>query len=478
MKLSRRKFNYALLAFLMLAVEIAIYNIWVRSMDTDQGLILVSATSACVFFLELFIWKRLTGELLSPYIVFFVVLFIFCCGQSLGWIFGVEMGDRDLWNRSTYGMTHELLLQGMYYSMIGITCFFIGSIVGKKIDTHNDICTYISSESVISAYKNIGKIMLVLCVPAFLAITLQNIVAVSASGYLAYYDVSASRSTIMKIANQIAEFYQPCLLILLIAYREKKHIRISILIAMLIDVLASLYVGGRSGAFMTLLGIIVAYHYFIKPFTRKQIILGGIAGYFAMAMSNAISISRVDSGRSILDFIVGIFSGTNVISEFIGELGWNLTSICWTMKLVPSSYPFRYGMSYLVSLLTLIPSSFFGGKHPIVTWANLGDWLQSSLGLTSGPGYTMVAESYINFGWFGVLALFVEGIIIAKAIARVDRRNTENNLLGSTFQVITIMTVMKSLTRASVSSAMRTILLVIVPLYIIIKLSLRKSIDE
>lgn len=475
MKVSRSKFNYVLMVSLMLVVEIVIYNVWVKGMSTDQGLVLVSATSACVFFIELFIWNRLTGELISPYIVFFIVLYIFCCGQSLGWIFGIEMGERDLWNRSSYGITHELLLQGMYYSMIGITCFFIGSIMGQKIDSYNEFCTYIDSESVISAYKNIGKIMLILCVPAFLAITLQNIVAVSASGYLAYYDVSSSRSTIMKVANQIAEYYQPCLLILLIAHREKKHIRIFILIAMLLDVLTSLYVGGRSGAFMTLLGIIVAYHYFIKPFTRKQIILGGIAGYFAMAMSNAISISRVESGRSVTDFIAGIFNGTNVISEFIGELGWNLTSICWTMDLVPSSYPYRYGMSYLVSLLTLIPSSFFGGKHPIVTWANLGDWLQSSLGLTSGPGYTMVAESYINFGWFGALALVVEGIIIAKVIARVDRKNTEKNLLGSTFQVIIIMTVMKSLTRASVSAAMRTILLVIIPLYIIIKLSLKKK---
>lgn len=31
-----------------------------------------------------------------------------------------------------------------------------------------------------------------------------------------------------------------------------------------------------------------------------------------------------------------------------------------------------------------------------------------------GPGYSLIAESYYNFGWFGIVAMFFLGVIIQK----------------------------------------------------------------
>lgn len=476
MLITSKKFRVIIICILVLAIEIVVsINALNNGTEVDSALRFVSAVSAIAFLTELFLWKRLTGELLSPYTVFFVSLFVFCCGQSLGWIFDVKMGIRDLWYRTTYGTNHRILLEGMCYSMIGITSFFFGSVIKTRLDRDQDYSNSYSSDDVIKAYRNIGKLMLILCIPSFLAITLQNVMAVASSGYLAYYSVASSRSVIMRIANILADYFQPCLMILLIGYKDNTSKRRLILAAMMIDVLSSLYVGARSGAFMTVLAVLVAYHYFVSRFTKKQVVGFGIAGYLVMAISNSISLSRVYSGRSIADTFLGLFSATDVINEFIGELGWNISSICWTMNLVPSSEPFRYGMSYLVSLLTFIPSAFFPNGHPVVRWAQLGDWLQSSLGLTSGPGYTMIAEAYINFGWFGFLALFVEGIIVTRCIADVPRERVNDNLFGATFQIIVIMTVMKSLVRASVSAAMRTIIFVIIPLYLILRFSIKKT---
>ena len=482
MQITGKKLHTLIIIVVILIIEYfcvsaALPSSNINSMDIDTALRMISAVSAISFIIELILWKRISNELISPFIVFFITLYFFCCGQSLGWIFGIKMGERDLWYRTTYGTTHEVLLKGMCYSMIGITCFFLGAVLQTKLDQqHTDKKrNQFAYEDIISAYQNVGKIMLFICVPAFVANTFQTLMIVSTNGYLGIYANAYNSSPLARILSIIADYYQPCMLILLLGYKDNPGKRRLILVAMLLDVISALYMGGRSGAFMCVLGILVAYHYFIHQFQKKEVFGMGVTGYLAMAISNGISLNRAESGRSVFDIFTGIFSAHNVITEFIGELGWNLSSICWTMNLVPQYYPFRYGMSYLVSLLTFIPSTFFPNGHPIVKWANIGDWLQAALNQTSGPGYTMIAESYINFGWFGFIALVIEGYIVSRFIACVPRNKVKENMLSATFQIIIIMTIMKSLVRASVSASARTILFVILPLYILLRMSIKNT---
>ena len=115
-----------------------------------------------------------------------------------------------------------------------------------------------------------------------------------------------------------------------------------------------------------------------------------MGGYFGIAILNAVADIRDVANRNLLDFFPMLFSSlSNVIGEFIGEVGWSITSVCWTMNLVPGSYEFRHGMSYLVSLISWIPSQFFTGTHPVVVWGELSTWLQKALNMTYGPGYTI-----------------------------------------------------------------------------------------
>ena len=309
MLITGKKFRVIIVCLLVLIFEIVVSEYALRNRnDIDGALRFVSAVSAFVFLVELYLWKKLSGELFSPYIVFFVSLFVFCCGQSLGWMFDIRMGIRDLWYRYTYGTNHKVLLEGMCYSMIGITSFFLGSVIQAKLDKKQDYPDSYSSSEVINAYRNVGKLMLIVCIPSFLAITFQNVMAVASSGYLAYYTIASTRSLVMKVANILADYYQPCMMILLIGYKDSVLKRRLIFAAMMIDVLSTLYVGARSGAFMTVLALLVSYHYFVNPFTKKQVVGFGIAGYIVMAISNSISLSRVYSGRSIADIFAGLVS--------------------------------------------------------------------------------------------------------------------------------------------------------------------------
>ena len=92
-----------------------------------------------------------------------------------------------------------------------------------------------------------------------------------------------------------------------------------------------------------------------------------------------------------------------------------------------------------------------------------------------GIGYSMTAESYINFGWFGLIIMLIFGMILVKLLANTKRVDTEENILGATFQILIIMTIMKSLVRSSFSNSMRAIVYILIPLYLLIRHILNKE---
>ena len=476
MRISKNRFYSILSMLILMSIEwimITYLNTDLVRATSEDGLFLISAMCVVSLIVSIFLWVRMRNELFSPYVVFFIILFLFTCGQSIGWLFGLDMGTRDLWYRVDHGLNHALIIKSLGYSMMAVSAFNLGAMISTKGNTNINYKKSWSSEKVLKAFSQLGKIMLIICVPAFLAKSILDVLAVIAGGYSAYYVSNASRGTFMSIINIIADYYQPCMLILLIAHKDNKLKRRIIILAMLFDAALSLYIGGRSGAVMTLFGILLAYHYFIKPFNFRQVLLGGIGGYFGIAFLNGLALVRGNSGRNLTDlFAVFGESLTNVIGTFVGELGWTLTSTAWTMNLVPDGgYSYRCGMSYIVSLISWLPSAIFGGRdqNPVVIWGNLSEWLQNTLGMGYGPGYTMTAESYINFGYYGLLAMVIAGMLMAKMICKVKRVDVCKDILGSTFQIMVIMVIMKSLVRASLSTAMRSAVFILLPIYLLIR---------
>jgi hypothetical protein len=87
------------------------------------------------------------------------------------------------------------------------------------------------------------------------------------------------------------------------------------------------------------------------------------------------------------------------------------------MELTPSKVPYQYGSLYSYIAVTFVPRFLWPDK-PSVNDAN--HWYQVSYGLTDPHQLSTVsiavgtvAESYINFGWFGpVLIIFPLGIFL------------------------------------------------------------------
>ena len=86
---------------------------------------------------------------------------------------------------------------------------------------------------------------MLLVIPAFIAKAYQDVTAVANGGYGAVYTVNKSSSYLMRVFGILEDYYQPCMLILLIGNREDVQKRRLIVLGMMLDVIISLYIGGR-----------------------------------------------------------------------------------------------------------------------------------------------------------------------------------------------------------------------------------------
>lgn len=85
-------------------------------------------------------------------------------------------------------------------------------------------------------------------------------------------------------------------------------------------------------------------------------------------------------------------------------------------RLVPQSINLKLGQSYIASFLARVPSVLLGG-YSLTKYANLSQWLMETLNMSYGPGFSMHAEAYYNFGLLGIPFMFFIGWFYSKLIS-------------------------------------------------------------
>lgn len=109
-------------------------------------------------------------------------------------------------------------------------------------------------------------------------------------------------------------------------------------------------------------------------------------------------------------------------------MGKSLQTVIYTQDLVPKQYSYRYGITYLYNLSEAVPNLFWD-RHPAEVYGSLGRWLTKIVDYSfyefgGALGYSCVAESYINFGWVGVIVIaFILGMVIQKVENKVENSN-------------------------------------------------------
>lgn len=233
-----------------------------------------------------------------------------------------------------------------------------------------------------------------------------------------------------------------------------------------------LITGGRSEAVIIGMLLILLYNYTIKKISRKGFVALGIASILALSMLSIIANIRTTKSRELTSYFKQD-TKKNSAFDAVAEMGGTMSCLIWTMNIVPSSENYRYGRSYLFSFTTLIPNLGFWEIHPAKKESNLGDWLTKKMRLSYGSGYSMCAEAYINFGYWGWIIMLFMGYLFGRLFE--DRySDLYKNSLKLIFTLIIFWFCVK-LTRNSFIGFVRAFFFYALPLYYIIKQNSLKS---
>ena len=431
-----------------------------------------SSIGLLLFMVGIGVWVLIEKDIFSPWIIFFSLAYMYWFGQSTLYVFDVLPNLAEF---NTYSI--DSLCNALIYQCIGFSLMHMGALFVRcrKSNIYQRRIAVVKFEN--KELKNsINKVALVMfCASSpFVFIDLfQKMIISITSGYLALYE-SGARTSVSNLAEVLSMFFVPSLFLLLAANKDSKKKRILIVSTMLVYIGGFLMSGGRSVAMGLGMCLILFYHRQIKPYKKTRVIQLIIVGVIVLIMIPVVGEVRGLENRSIdeiMNVIRKILTEENVFITTLNSMGFSIFPMVKTMEIIPKIQGFSYGFEYICTVLAVIPSIFFLG-YSFASIAALPDWLKNTLNMDYGPGYSIIAESYYNFGWGGLITMFITGIAIQKVFT--NKRNGSYHILYDAIICI-ILYFLSLVIRNSILLFFRNILYgIIIPL-IIIRLITKKE---
>lgn len=299
---------------------------------------------------------------------------------------------------------------GEQFSILCIQFFALGILlfINHKYKKMDISFPYLKrKELIIRASKLLAVLTGCIVIPLYVIVASQTIV----SGYSQQLRASISSNGLFNVATAL--FLPACFLILCYENSTKQ---LFLKTVVLITCILSLIVGDRTNGIGWLLAFLL-FRYFensakndTKSIFKIIVIVTSIVAL--VYLSSFLGYARMDDQMESLNPL-------RVLELFIAELGFNFTTICFVMMYVPSITVYQYGKTYVDALILLIPKSL----DPTGTINNMlqnlpHKWLYSLIhityngGLDFGVGFSTIAEAFLNFGWLGVIIVFILGAIV------------------------------------------------------------------
>lgn len=427
-------FFHLCIIFLIAFIGGGLYFSKDASLITSNRTVLFNWVGNILIIWCLYSWKKLFGSLLAPYPMFLITTYIFLCGQSFLRSLGLSYEDYNLYKV----FTPREMLEAEIFSYLGIALMHLGALsaINKKTDrvlsTHslNDPLLIKSikivgfSLFIISAYQYISRIISV----ARVSIT---------GGYGAIYEANEASS----LFHSLHLFFIPASFLLLVVYKRNKLVRSGIVSILLLSVILGYIGGGRGLSTALLISLACLWHKQIKPFKGARILLLLLSGFVLLTFLAVIGDYRSIEDKSFTDFI-NLYTlkmkEENLIVDSIGEMGGSMFPLIQTMNILSVQDTYKYGATYAYSLVMVFPNFMRLGTLDDAIQANivsLSSWLMDTLGMTYGPGFSIVAEAYYNFSWFGVFFMFIFGFLVTRFITPTAK-NTDFLILKYIFATV------------------------------------------
>lgn len=395
--------------------------------DINHRLIMLSWITNICFIWCVYSIYRIKKNIFDFSIVFLTFLFLFCNGQLFLYSLGVETDKMSVFILSS----RESIYNAGIYFCYSLLFFQLGTLLSIGNAKESDSTDTKMSEIFLRATKTIAIVLTVFTSIFFFINIIPKLLSSIKYGYEFLYESSKVQDGII---IYFSKMFVPSLLLLLYSFKDKKIARKCIMLFLGLIVIMHLIIGSRGSALSIVVILIVFCHTFIKEIKGIRFVGFVILISLIMIIIPTIYEFRSQDNKNIFSFIDTIHevtedSESNVMTKTISELGYTMHSFILTYNVVPSRQNYKLGESYISSILMLIPSKLLGG-YSFAEKAALDSWLQETYRMSYGPGFSIVAETYYNFGWyFGILFSFLLGILYTKMFNFGSNNSDKNNLL-------------------------------------------------
>lgn len=414
-------------------------------------------------------WVKCGGHLLSAYIIFITAFCAFNLGQPILESFGTI--DNRLSLLDSYGISNNLFIKAASFGLLSLLFLHIGMLWGIKKRTNYNISKNEEVRQMFLSIKFISICFAVLSFPFFFYNLYQSLSVITLYGYGAadnYYRVPS-------FVKLLADYYEPSIIGLFFSseYLNKNKLIVRFLLFITVF-MPPLFLGGRANAVIIVAIVLIIYQLFNRIPIRKLILIA-VFGYVLIVILALVGKTRNDTGNKVqnMELALNDMEVSPVVST-LTEMGWSMFPLASTMKIIPEKDDYKYGVSYLFALTTIIPNIGIWDVHPAQKYGSPGVWLDHKMDMGFGLGYSIVAESYYNFGIMGFLFFLLYGFFLSKCTTAISKRGMMKNPIMTFACIIVLWFIIKTV-RNDFVATVRAIAYVALPFYYLCFIKYRKT---
>jgi len=344
-------------------------------------------------------WRLLGGGFLDAYLLFLVAVFMFNGAQC-----GLELFHLNQQGILGGRFSSETIAKTVYLVSLGLASLHCGALVGLVRQSGANASPVVPTGRELAS-RLTGQILLGLSIIPACFVLSDNLSVVMAHGYMGLFGRTTATG-FGNVSGILSSFLLPAMLYTLAGSRGRRKVVMALAVLLLIYVGIYLFIGLRGGALMALAAFLWLYHQCIRRIPRSAIVTLAV---LVMLLIPIIGIVRTTAGewRLSVDAIREQVesSDRSLVVAGLSEMGRSMSTVAYTLDLVPDVRGLDYGVSYCYALLSTVPN--LGWEvHPTNAHGLLADWLVRTVdpGMAAhggGLGFSLIAEAYLNFGWTG-----------------------------------------------------------------------------
>ncbi len=418
--------------------------------------------------MSIFTWRKSTRVSVDLYPLMLSLFYLFTMVHCLVDFLGLLPQPSYLEARAT----ESQILHSSYFTLRALILMHLGALISARSWMSANLDPVGNNKTVKpETIRKAGFVIVAFSGIAFF----YNLYSVASTainqGYGAMfgYEQGIAFTAFQKLLMEVENFFLPGMLCLLAGYRHNRKAGMLIFGLVLIYIVTMLIVGSRLDAVNVLLCFLYAYHAYIQRITRKNIIVLLLAGLVLLLLMPIIGEYRNYPQKNLTSFLKVIqkYNFISLIRSITDVFTATQHPLILVIENVPRSSGFLMGMGYVYALTLLVPNLGFWAVHPAMYYTSGGEWLRQLLGLRYGPGFSLMADAYRNYGEYGIWVFILFGSLFGMIFSGVPHPKADN-YNGKTLYVLIYALTTMMVVRNEITYLIRTPAYVLGVVYLLV----------